>query len=651
MKTYCNPIKKQGDFADPFVLRYNGRYYLYGTNPDVRCWSSDDLVNWTLEGRTVPEDEFPELVPFAPEVVYWNGAFYMYTSPHGFGHYVLKSDSPTGPFRKITENVGHSIDFSVFIDDDGQWYTYWADDRGLVGCKMPSPTEFGEEVLIGAYLYGWTEGPFIVKKDGKYHLTYTGNHFLSKGYRINAAIADCPLGPYRDDLYNPVIICTEGNVVGLGHSSTVLGPDLHTHYIVYHNLNPDKTRDLNIDPVVFTPKKAYVLGPTTTPRPVPVMPMWQCQRFAPQTMHRTFTEEVTLPVSGVAEMNVAAGNDANRYGISLALADEIRLEFDRADNSISVKNKMDAIAKAKLLTDYDHEALHCIRVEYGTHLTVYIDNLLRLKAEVAIGGCEVSYYADGDIKVGSATVHTSDKDQLHYPVPSFVPGDRRICFDVTSQGTYQFLALGCKEGSGAIFVDDNALMPDCVDQKNGVAFYRCSLEIGSHILKTDGVGAETVGIALHHGSGCDAISVQDMGPYDKIRGAEKWTNVNICGDLDIAECGEGWQAGVIFRADHLADGGEGNDKVLGTNFFVGYRVCVSEGSLQLWKHRYDEKLLKEVPYDGGSRVSFQIVAVANVISLQMNDEVIMEYQDPMPIMCGYNGFHVRNCIIKEGTIN
>jgi beta-xylosidase len=229
MNTYCNPIKKQGDFADPFVLRYNGRYYLYGTNPDVRCWSSEDLVNWTLEGATVLEDEFPELVPFAPEVVYWNGAFYMYTSPHGFGHYVLKSDSPTGPFRKITGNVGHSIDFSIFIDDDGQWYTYWADDRGLVGCKMASPTEFGEEVLIGAYLYGWTEGPFIVKKDGKYHLTYTGNHFLSKGYRINAAIADHPLGPYHDDPYNPVIICTEGDVVGLGHSSTVLGPDLHTH--------------------------------------------------------------------------------------------------------------------------------------------------------------------------------------------------------------------------------------------------------------------------------------------------------------------------------------------------------------------------------------------------------------------------------------
>jgi len=650
MNTYCNPIKKQGDFADPFVLRYNGRYYLYGTNPDVRCWSSEDMVNWTLEGPTVPEDEFPELVPFAPEVVYWNGTFYMYTSPHGFGHYVLKSDSPTGPFHKITGNVGHSIDFSIFIDDDGQWYTYWADDRGLLGCKMPSPTEFGEEVLIGAYLHGWTEGPFVVKKDGKYHLTYTGNHFLSKGYRINAAIADHPLGPYRDDPYNPAIICTEGDVVGLGHSSTVLGPDLHTHYIVYHNLNPDKTRDLNIDPVVFTPKKAYVLGPTSTPRPAPTLPQWKRPRFALQAVQGAFSEEVTLPESGRAELNMAGGKDTNRYGISFAGIDEIKLEFDRTENTISVRNGGELLAREKLLPDYDHEVLHCIRLEYSNKLTVYIDNLLQLKTDANIGKHDISYYADDELTIGSATVHT-DGNPLHYPVPCFAPGDREICFDVISQGTYQFLALGCKNSSGEIRVDGKMLLPDCVDQENGIAFYRCSLENGSHTLQSNEIGAETISIATHYGSGSDSVAVQNLGPYDKIRGAEKWTNVNISAEVHLTDCKEDWQAGVFFRADHLADGGEGNDKELGTNFFVGYRVSVTEGKIQLWKHRYDEQLLKEIPYDGGNRVSFRIITAGNVISVRMDDAVIMEYVDPKPIMCGYNGFHARNCMIMEGTIH
>ena len=29
---YQNPIAKNGDFADPFALRWNGRYYLYCTD-------------------------------------------------------------------------------------------------------------------------------------------------------------------------------------------------------------------------------------------------------------------------------------------------------------------------------------------------------------------------------------------------------------------------------------------------------------------------------------------------------------------------------------------------------------------------------------------------------------------------------------------
>lgn len=650
MNTYCNPIKKHGDFADPFVLRFNGKYYLYCTNPDVRCWSSDDLVNWTLEGPTVPEEEFPGMVPFAPEVVYWNGAFYMYTSPHGFGHYVLKSQHPTGPFRKITGNVGHSIDFSVFIDDDGQWYAYRADERGILGCKMDSPTEFGEEVLIGAYLHGWTEGPFLVKMDGKYHLTYTGNHFLSKGYRINAATADSPLGPYRDDPYDPVIVRTEGSVVGLGHSCTVLGPDLQTHYIIYHNLNPDKTRDLNIDPVVFTRERAYILGPTAAPRPAPTLPQWRRQRSEPEFVYGTFDENVVLPMAGVAEFHVAAAAETTRYAISLAGADHIRLEFDKAGNTLSVRNRAGMIASESLLAEYQHEALHCIRLEYDSGLTVHVDGLPRLKANVAIGGSAVSYDADRGISIGSAAVSPAEKGRLHYPVPCLAPGSSETWFDIMTGGNYQFLTLECEHCGAEICVDGAALRPDHVDPEKRLAFYGCALEAGSHWLQTNAIAAETVAIAPDYGNGCDPVSVQNFGPYDKVCGTKKGSGVTISVELTAADCGEGWQAGVIIRADHLADGGEGTDKQLGTNFFVGYRVCISENRLQLWKHRYDETLLREISYDGGSHAALRVAAVGNVISLWVHDERILEYRDQSPILCGYTGFHTRNCIITNGTI-
>lgn len=106
-QTYQNPLVLDQEWedygiGDPYVLRFNGKYYLYCSTKDrrigIKAWSSDDLVNWRYEGL-VTEEPVSEGA-YAPEVVYWNGAFYMYTSPAGKGHYVLQSNKPTGPFVK-----------------------------------------------------------------------------------------------------------------------------------------------------------------------------------------------------------------------------------------------------------------------------------------------------------------------------------------------------------------------------------------------------------------------------------------------------------------------------------------------------------------------------------------------------------------------
>lgn len=647
METYQNPIQKQGDFADPFVLRYNGTYYLYCTNPDVRCWSSQDLVHWSMEGATVPEEEFPGLVPFAPEVVYWNGAFYMYTSPHGFGHYVLKSNSPTGPFRKITENVGHAIDFSVFIDEDGQWYAYWADDKGILGCKMNSPTEFGEPVYIGADLHGWTEGPFVVKQAGKYHLTYTGNHFLSRGYRIHAAIADSPLGPYRDDEFNPVIVQTEGEVVGLGHSSTVLGPDLHTHYIVYHNLNPDKTRDLNIDPVVFTKKKAYVLGPTTTKRPAPVLPQWQCLRPVLLAVNHGYTEETVLPANGVVELHLAAGEGTKRYGIRFG--ETTRIEFDKIDNSVSVIGSGGVIAARKLAANYDHEALHCLRVAYGPSSVIYMDNLSQFEVEIPIGNGGITYYGEEKLYIGTATAHPFKTEHI-YPVPCVAPGSGHVRFDIADDGEYRILTMGSGEAERSICIDGAQITPEQTDDAGSLAIYRCSLSTGEHVVTSGSSDATKLAIVPYFSDKGESLQVRNIGPFDKIPGTHKCSDVKIHVGLQIARRSENWQAGVLIRGSQFADGGEGQDKKLGTNFFIGYRVCVSEGKIQLWKHRYDETLLQEAAMETGDYVSFDVGAMGNCIAVCIDGQRVLFCRDATPIPYGYVGFHVRNCVITEGTI-
>ena len=157
-------------------------------------------------------------------------------------------------------------------------------------------------------------------------------------------------------------------------------------------------------------------------------------------------------------------------------------------------------------------------------------------------------------------------------------------------------------------------------------------------------------IVPNYGSGCDPVAVANIGPFDKVYGLEKWINSKICAELHIGAKEADWQAGVLVRASHLADGGEGNDKKLGTNFFVGYRVCAAQDKIQLWKHRYDGKLLAEVGFSSEGILSFEITVAGNLICVQTGGKRILEYRDPKPIMYGYNGFHARNCVIETGSI-
>ncbi len=283
---YQNPIMSantadawQGyGFGDPFVMRYNGNYYLYVSTKDgqvgVKCWSSEDLIHWTYEGLCATDTRTRGA--YAPEVYYYNGYFYMYTSPAGQGHYVLRSTSPTEGFEVVTDNMGMSIDGSVFIDRDGKWYFYTANHGEMMVYDMTSPTHMRHgrtlsSVSVGG---GWTEGPMTVYHDGYYYMTYTGNHVLSRAYRINYGVsATSPLAFADASVKNPLLIHTAGDLFGIGHSSTVKGPDLDSYYIVYHSLvNATPNRNMHVDRIAFNGTQMQILGPNTGVQQVPEMP-------------------------------------------------------------------------------------------------------------------------------------------------------------------------------------------------------------------------------------------------------------------------------------------------------------------------------------------------------------------------------------------
>lgn len=270
-KEFKNPVLDERNTGDPFIMRYNGTYYLYYTSGGVDCWTSSNLVKWKNVGRVANI----EGTPYAPEVYYYNGYFYMYTSPDGGGHYVLRSDSPTGPFEPITGNIGKAIDGAVFIDDDGKWYFYRADGEGILVHEMTSPSEIKSASRVSApSMDGWTEGPSVVKYNGVYFMTYCGNHFLSPGYRINYATSTTSPKKFTAASSNPLLVDTTTAAKGIGHNSIVLGPDLDSYYLVYHSMpDTDSTiRETHIDRIYFNGQQMNVMAPTMKPQATLSMP-------------------------------------------------------------------------------------------------------------------------------------------------------------------------------------------------------------------------------------------------------------------------------------------------------------------------------------------------------------------------------------------
>lgn len=739
-RLYKNPIARHGDYADPFVLRYNGTYYLYATNPDLRVFTSQNLLDWREVGPAIDPGIFPGMVPFAPEVVYWNGWFYMYTSPSGFGHYILRSNAPTGPFEKISGNEGHDIDGSVFIDDDGTWYFYWAGDEGILGCQMDSPTKFQEPVLTGAYLHGWTEGPMILKRDGIYYMTYTGNHYLSKGYRIQAAFSRHPLTGYSDEPGGPIAVHTQDGPVGLGHSSTVLGPDLVSYYMVYHNLNEDASRDLNIDRMMWYQANTQLMGPTRTPQKAPALPeasdpalkgstamSWEFERgnwiekngvrctlqsevcvktiqhFGPALtaeFHLSFlgpdAESDNSSHSERAENlsctkkneNIVKEQNQSEAGIILdAGAKNYYLSFSIQRHALLIwscqKEQIVLLKESKLPKEYDFYSLHNIRVQLDKgRLKIWIDNRLQI-SEVTVWNekFRLGYFAAGT-RIGcgytAVTNNTYDNELNHAVIPAG-------CSCAAVYGTINTLAdeNGTVQIGGGDVIkyriwtayDGNYLL-NLICRPSG---YSSSFLVAANE-EPIGTGSgeeilQSFPVALHAGlqwftitgqSGKAELSrielvrqsaateyksdkVVEVGPYGKMLcGDIQWQDYTVEASF-TAEIGEEGSAGIMLRVTEPAEGGEGEDPILGIDFFLGYTVSVSNGWLQIARHRYDREILAECPLEiKNDGYTLCVTIMGACIDVYMNQEITPRLRafDKQPLTHGCAGVWTENSRIK-----
>ncbi|HEX8203586.1 MAG TPA: glycoside hydrolase family 43 protein, partial [Isosphaeraceae bacterium] len=319
---FANPLPDL-ILGDPFVLRHGGRFYLYGTNDGppladgraIPVYRSDDLLNWEPLGGALEPLE-PGADHWAPEVLAWNGRFYMVVSfgdveQRGHALWIAVAERPEGPFafrqRVSDPSEAFAIDGSWLLDDDGRLYLfhcldYIAEDdpphgTGIVVRPMRDPlTPAGlPKPVLRAHapwhlfeaervmpLYGgrtfseWTtiEGPAPVKRRGRYFCGYSGGNY-GRAYGTGEAVADGPLGPYTDlrGREGPLFGTTAGLVEGPGHFS-VVRPDLVHDWIVLHGRRPGRPgRSVWLCPASWEDDGVRIGPLTDRPQPAPPLPL------------------------------------------------------------------------------------------------------------------------------------------------------------------------------------------------------------------------------------------------------------------------------------------------------------------------------------------------------------------------------------------
>lgn len=292
-KKYKNPVFSDLQAADPYVLYHDGRYYCYSTSAPIGyyVYVSDDLVKWENAGLCLEKAWGIDKSGWywAPEVIEHNGRFYMIMSVDEHLGFAV-ADSPLGPFEpEETWLFEKSIDGHVFIDDDGQAYLYYVSWRngvyGIYGCELEEDivsARPGTEKLLLSPEESWekidgsvTEGPFILKHNGLYYLTYSGTGYTSPDYAVGYAVSETPLGEFKRYDANPVLSRTSV-FYGTGHHCFTYSPsgELMIVYHVHASTTEVHPRKVCIDRARFAPTESGVdrleiWGPTHTAQDAP----------------------------------------------------------------------------------------------------------------------------------------------------------------------------------------------------------------------------------------------------------------------------------------------------------------------------------------------------------------------------------------------
>lgn len=235
---------EQVNIRDPYIMKAEGKYYLYGTRSQTTwthgdgfdCYFSNDLKEWEgpKEIFHKPEAFFANKEYWAPECIYKNGYYYLVAT---FGSddiqkgvYALRSERPDGPFEvyseRLTPDGWECLDGTVYTDENGIPWLFFSHSftdgnqgamcavklNGDLKKRIGEPFEVfdaedapwavpfpfaKEEFGVDGDAY-FTDGPCLQKMDdGRLYMTWSS--WSPGGYAVGVAVSDSGdvKGPWR----------------------------------------------------------------------------------------------------------------------------------------------------------------------------------------------------------------------------------------------------------------------------------------------------------------------------------------------------------------------------------------------------------------------------------------------------------------------
>ncbi|MDP1678081.1 MAG: family 43 glycosylhydrolase [Bacteroidota bacterium] len=258
-RTYCNPMNldygygaipnftdegKHRATADPVIVLFKGKYFLFSTN-QYGYWWSDDMKQWNFIPRVFLKPYhkvYDDLC--APAAVALGDTLLLIGSTYTKNFPLWMSTNPTkDEWNEAVDSfqVG-AWDPAFFVDDDQRLYIYFgsSNDLPIWGQEIDRKTfqPIGEKrVLISLHSdeHGWErfgehsdntflnpfiEGAWMNKQNGKYYLQYAAPGTEFSGYGDGVYTGDSPLGPFTYQSHNPFAYKPGGFIRGVGHGST-----------------------------------------------------------------------------------------------------------------------------------------------------------------------------------------------------------------------------------------------------------------------------------------------------------------------------------------------------------------------------------------------------------------------------------------------